>query len=297
MLLSSLEKMIKCQVIRDCEVDSLGLATSINGAKKVLSFLVDKKYLDSIFNNECIVALICTEEMYQSVYIPSKYGLLISEEPKITFYDIHNKLAEKNFYWKRFKNCVSETAKISDKAMIGEHSIRIGHNVEIEMGVVIHPGTIIGDNVIIRSGTQVGSNGFQFINNGKIVFPVKTAGMVIINDHVEIQHNCCVDRGIMGNTVLEEYVKVDNLVHIAHDNFIGKRTFITAGVKLAGRVIIGQDCWLGVNSTISNGINICDNCRISLGSVVTKDVPSNSTVTGNFAIKHDKFIEFIKSIR
>jgi UDP-3-O-[3-hydroxymyristoyl] glucosamine N-acyltransferase len=125
-----------------------------------------------------------------------------------------------------------------------------------------------------------------------------TAGKAVIKDNVEVQHNCCIDRGILGkDTILEKNVKLDNFVHIAHDDYIGERTFITAGAKLAGRVTIGRDCWIGVNATISNGINIGDNCRVTLGSVVTKDVLPNSTVTGNFAIDHKKFIEFIKSIR
>ncbi|WP_347491418.1 UDP-3-O-(3-hydroxymyristoyl)glucosamine N-acyltransferase [Desulfoscipio sp. XC116] len=297
MLLSLIKKITECQVVRDCEVDSLGLATSYSNNKKVLSFLADKKFLDTVLENNSITALICTEEIYNSMLIPAKYGLIIAIDPKIAFYDIHNKLAKEDFYWKHFKNKISDTARISDKAIIGEDSIQIGDNVLIEAGVVVHPGSIIGNNVIIRSGTQVGSSGFQFVNNGETVFPVKTAGRLIISDYVEVQHNCCIDRGIMGDTVLDKYVKLDNFVHIAHDNFIGRRTFITAGVKLAGRVVVGKDCWLGVNATVSNGISIGDNCRISLGSVVTKDVPSNSTVSGNFAISHERFIKFIKSIK
>lgn len=299
MRLSLLENInSNLKVISDCEVDALGLATSNYGEKKVLSFLADIKYLDFIQKNECIVAVICTEEIYNNKLIPDNYGIVITPEPKQTFFEIHNILAENEFYWKRFKNRISETANISNHAIIGEHSIQIGHNTVIEPGVVIHPGTIIGDNVIIRSGTQVGSNGFQFINNGKEIFSVKTAGRTIIKDNVEVQHNCCVDRGILGgDTILGNNVKLDNFVHIAHDDYIGDRTFITAGAKLAGRVIVGKDCWIGVNATISNGINIGDNCKITLGSVVTRDVPSGSTVTGNFAIDHKKFIEFIKSIR
>ena len=96
---------------------------------------------------------------------------------------------------------------------------------------------------------------------------------------------------------LQDNVKVDNFVHIAHDCVIGERTLITAGVKFGGRTIVGNDCWIGINSTISNGLNIGNNVTISLGSVVTRDVADNLTVTGNFAIEHKKFIDFIKSIR
>ncbi|MDK2920217.1 MAG: hypothetical protein PWQ37_2950 [Candidatus Petromonas sp.] len=282
----------------DCEFDTLGMATSKYPDKKVLSFISDEKYLNSIIDNKDIVGIICTEEIYERYNELKNYGVIVAKNPKKIFFQIHNMLAKTDFYWKKFDNQISKTSYVSDKAIIGEHSIKIGDNCIIEPGVVIHPGTIIGDNVIIRSGSQVGTTGFQFTKVENDIIPVITAGRVIIRDNVEIQHNCCIDRGVLGgDTVLDYNVKLDNFVHIAHDDYIGERTFITAGVKLAGRVVIGKDCWLGVNATISNGINIGDNCRISLGSVVTKDVPSGTTVTGNFAIEHSKFIEFIKSIR
>lgn len=284
------------KLISDSEIDGLGMATSEYGNKRILSFFANEKFLDSILNNRNIVAIICTEELYER--IPKNYGVIISDKPKETFFEIHNFLSDKEFYWTKFANNISEDAIISDSAMIGDNSIKIGKNTIIEPGVVIHPGTIIENNVIIRSGSQIGGCGFQFVKKGTEIMGVKTAGRVIIKDNVEIQHNCCVDRGIMGgDTILFKDVKLDNLVHIAHDDVIGERTFITAGAKFAGRVIVGKDCWIGVNATISNGINIGDNCKISLGSVVTKDVPSDTTVTGNFAIDHSKFLEFIKSIR
>jgi len=282
----------------NCEFDTLGMATSKYPNKKVLSFISDEKYVKSILENKNIVGLICTEEIYERYKDLKNYGVVLAQNPKKVFFQIHNILAESGFYWKKFNNQISESSYISNKAIIGEHSIKIGDNCIIEPGVVIHPGTIIGDNVIIRSGSQIGSSGFQFVKTENNIIPVLTAGRVIIRDNVEIQHNCCIDRGVLGgDTVLDSNVKLDNFVHIAHDDYIGERTFITAGAKLSGRVTIGKDCWIGVNATISNGISIGNNCRISLGSVVTKDVPSGKTVTGNFAIEHSKFIEFIKSIR
>lgn len=285
-------------IIGDCEFDALGMSTSQYKNERVLAFLTDEKYVDSIIRNKNIVAVVIKKEHYDNNILLSKLPAILSENPKLTFYEIHNKLTEVEFYWKSFQNQISETALISPDSIIAKRNVKIGENSIIEPGVIIHPGTIIGDNVIIRSGTTIGSSGFQFLNLGNIVFSVQSAGKVIIKDFVEIQHNCCVDRGVFGgDTILNEYVKTDNFVHIAHDDIIGSRTFITAGVKFSGRVIVGSDCWIGVNATISNGITIGNKCKISLGSVVTKDVPDNSTVSGNFAIEHNRFIEFIKSIR
>ncbi|WP_088052522.1 LbetaH domain-containing protein [Virgibacillus dakarensis] len=285
------------QIKSDCEFDALGLATSHYEKKKVLSFLTDIKYLDSVINNKEITGLICTMEIYNNIKATRKFGFMISENPKVAFFNLHNHLVERNFYGEGFDNNISMDTKISKHAIIGDNSIKIGKNTIIEAGVVIHPGSIIGNNVIIRSGSQIGTTGFQFIKDKGKVIPVKSSGRVIIKDNVEVQHNCCIDKGVLGgDTILEKDVKVSNAVNVGHDNVIGERTFITAGVVLGGRVAIGRDCWIGINATVSNGIKIGGNSKVSLGAVVTKNVEANSTVSGNFAINHDKFLRFIKSI-
>lgn len=286
------------QVITNCEFNILGMPTSKFVGKKVLCFLNDVKYLSPILENKDVTGFICNKETFNNIDLTRDIGVMLVKEPKIDFFRINNELGKKDFYWKRFSNEISNTSKIAKYAIIGDNSIKIGDNCIIEDNVVIHPGTIIGNNVIIRSGSQVGSSGFQFFDDGDIVYSLETAGRLIIKDYVEIQHNCCLDRGILGgDTIINEYVKIDNFIHIAHDDNIGERTRIAAGAQIGGRVVIGKGCWIGVNATISNGLNIGDNSRVSLGAVVTKDVKSNTIVSGNFAIEHDKFIDFIKSIR
>lgn len=299
MRIFELNKLINdIEIMNDSEFNALGMATTKFDNERVLAFLSDERYLESILKNKNIVAVITNKQIYDSGFIPQDYGMIVSEDPKLTFYKIHNALSKNDFYWKKFENKIAESSIISDGAHIDSHSVEIGENSIIEAGVVVHSGTIIGDNVIVRSGSRIGSNGFQFLNTGNSVFSVNTGGRVVIKNNVEIQHNCCVDRGVLGgDTILSEHVKLDNFVHIAHDDIIGKRTLITAGVKLSGRVIIGSDCWIGVNATIVNGISIGNNCKVTLGAVVTRSVPDNSTVSGNFAIDHERFIEFIKSIR
>lgn len=285
------------KLIKDSDFNQLGMATSNFSEHGVLSFLIDNKFLDSIKNNKNISAVITTEELVEN-FTDGKIGIIVSENPKLTFYKLHNYLVEKEFYWKKFANEIHPTALISKNAIIANDSIKIGKNSRIEDGVIIHRGVIIGDNVMIRSNTVIGSSGFQFLSDSHTVTPVKTGGLLYINDSVEIQHNCCIDRGVLGGkTILRNNVKIDNFVHIAHDCVIGERTLITAGVKFGGRTVVGKDCWLGINSTISNGLVIGDNVTVSLGSVVTRNIANNATVTGNFAIDHSKFIAFLKTIR
>jgi UDP-3-O-[3-hydroxymyristoyl] glucosamine N-acyltransferase len=123
-----------------------------------------------------------------------------------------------------------------------------------------------------------------------------SAGSLLIDENVEIQNNCCVDKGIFGITYLGKNVKLDNLVHVGHDVIISKNVFLTAGVILAGRVKIKDNSYLGPNCTIKNGLVLGKNSKISMGSVVTKNVNDNETVTGNFAIPHEQFIKNLKKI-
>lgn len=285
------------KVIRDESFCLLGMGTSKFNRRGVLSFLADEKYTSDIINNSHIVAIITKEEMISPELI-ERFGIIVCNDPKYLFYELHNTLVEDHFYWKNHKSNIAYDAKIASTAIIAKDNVNIGSGTIIEDGVIIHEGTEIGKNVIIRSGSIIGSSGFQFLNLGEKVYPVKTGGKVLIYDNVEIQHNCCIDRGVLGGaTELMNDVKIDNFVHIAHDCMIGKRTLITAGVKFGGRTVVGDDCWIGINATISNGLVIGNSVTVSLGSVVTKNVPDGMTVTGNFAIEHSKFLTFLRSIR
>jgi len=284
-------------LVKDADFNQLGMSTSFYMKNGVLSYLNDEKYLVSVLNNTNITAVITTELIANQLK-DSKLGIVISTNPKKDFYIIHNFLVDSRFYYPLLENQIDSSSIISKEAIIAANNVEIGKNCLIEPGVIIHEGVSIKDNVIIRSGTILGTSGFQFMNSESTILSVKTGGTLLIKDNVEIQHNCCVDKGVFGGaTLINKDVKIDNFVHIAHDCQIGERTLITAGVKFGGRTVVGQDCWLGINAVISNGINIGDRVKVSLGSVVTTNVDDDQTVTGNFAIDHKKFIDFIKSIR
>ncbi|MDR0851210.1 MAG: hypothetical protein LBN36_01820, partial [Clostridiales Family XIII bacterium] len=101
----------------------------------------------------------------------------------------------------------------------------------------------------------------------------------------------------LGGVVIGDSCKAADHVHVAHAVKIGYGALIAANACINGNVHIGDDAWIGPGSTLSNGITIGNHARISIGSVVTKDVGDGKTVSGNFAIDHEKFIDFVKSIR
>jgi UDP-3-O-[3-hydroxymyristoyl] glucosamine N-acyltransferase len=111
-------------------------------------------------------------------------------------------------------------------------------------------------------------------------------GGVRIGEFVDIGANCSVDQGTFSPTVIEDFVKIDNGVHIAHNVQIGTRTLITAHAEISGSVQIGCDVWIGPNASLRDRIKVGNGALIGIGSVVTKDVNEKTVVYGSPAKVH-----------
>ena len=283
------------KIEKDGEFDWLGLTAEEYTGKKVLTFLNDEKYYKEIENNKSVTCIITTKEVLEKIK-GNKYGIILSENPRKDFFELHNKLVKENFYFSKNENKISEKAIISEKATIGEYNIIIEEDVIIESNVTIYENVTIKKGSIIRSGTRIGGNGFEFSRFGEEVLSIEFAGDVFIDENVEIQNNTCIDRGVFDRTYLGKNVKVDNLVHIAHDVKIGANTLVVACTLIGGRTKIGNNSYLGPNCTVKNGLILGENSKVSMGAVVTKDVKDNEVVTGNFAIPHKQFIENLKKM-
>ncbi|WP_298682315.1 UDP-3-O-(3-hydroxymyristoyl)glucosamine N-acyltransferase [uncultured Thiothrix sp.] len=175
---------------------------------------------------------------------------------------------------------------ILGKNIIIEDGCYIGENTIIEHNVVIHSGTRIGKNCRIRSCSSIGSDGFGFerLESGiPIRFP--HLGGVLIGDSVEVGSCTAIARGTLSDTIIEDHVKIDNLVHIAHNCLIKKGAFIIACAELSGGVIVGENAWVAPNSCTHQKINIGANSLIGLGAVITKDIPQSTVYAGNPAKK------------
>lgn len=281
------------ELLRDAEFNWLGLTAEEYEGKKVLTFLNDEKYYKEVEKNTSITSIITTKEVAKKID-KSSYGILISKNPRKDFFKLHNRLVKENFYFTKIENIISEKAKISEKANIGKYNVMIEENVIIEAGVTIYENVTIKKGSIIRAGSRIGGNGFEFSRFENEVLSIAFAGDVFIDENVEIQNNTCVDRGVFDRTYLGKNVKVDNLVHIAHDVKIGDNTLVVACTLIGGRTKIGKNSYLGPNCTVKNGLVLGENSKVSMGSVVTKNVKDNEVVTGNFAIPHEQFIKSFK---
>lgn len=190
---------------------------------------------------------------------------------------------------------IHETVQLGENLFIGQNVVIeadcvIGDFVSINHNTVILKNTIIGVHVKIGCNSVIGSQGFGFEkdDSGKQV-AIPHLGNVILNDDVEIGNNVCIDRAIMGSTILEKNVKLDNLVHIAHGVHIGENTLVIANATICGSVTVGKNCWIAPSATVLNKKNIGDNVTVGLAAVVMTNVPDNTIMIGHPADNQQDF--------
>ncbi|MFH1831173.1 MAG: UDP-3-O-(3-hydroxymyristoyl)glucosamine N-acyltransferase [bacterium] len=162
----------------------------------------------------------------------------------------------------------------------------VGRNCIIGEHVTLHPGAkildncVIGDHSIIHANAVIGSDGFGYNVTAQGLRKIPHVGIVQIGKHVEIGANCSLDRATFGKTILEDHVKVDNNVHIAHNVKIGMGTAILAQTGIAGSATIGKGCQIGGQVAIKNGIHIGNGVKIVSKSAILNDVKDNETLCG-----------------
>ncbi len=229
--------------------------------------------------------VICNDTKIENT---SKVSYIFTADPHSVFFSLIDKFFCKQQDNKPFisSNAVVETEKIGENVRIGHYcyigkDVVIDDNVEIRNNVMIEGKVRIGRNTIIHSGAVIGMEGYGYyddINGNHSRVP--HLGGVIIGNNVEIGSNTCIARGCLGDTIISDDVKIDNLCHIAHNVIIGKRSKIIALTMLAGSSVIGEDVWVAPCSAVKNQVTVGNNSLVGMGAVVTKDVEPNVVVAG-----------------
>ncbi|MFC4292484.1 hypothetical protein ACFOWX_08665 [Sphingorhabdus arenilitoris] len=256
-----------------------------------------ERHLQELENAEGVEGVIATPEV--AAKIPNHFGLAICSDPYARIMDIHEYLIEiPEFQWANFPSQIDASAKIHPSAVVAENNVKIAEGCVIGPNAVICERTIIGANSSIGPGTVVGCEAYDMKPGPGPQRLLKQSGGVLIGKDVVILSSTTIVRATFGGfTVIEDEAAIDNLVHLAHDCHVGRRAKIVACATVCGRVVIGEGSYIGPNATVSNGITLGERSTVTLGAVTVKDVAEDSRVTGNFALPHTKWINFIKSIR
>lgn len=277
---------LKARVLGNALRSAIEIAKLLPGKPNALSFC---KYEDAaaagLVLNSVSSIIICSKKLTFEPPIQGKTLICVSK-PRLAFSKAANKFF-KNLLTGIHNTTVVSLAKIAETASIGSHcvisdNVEIGENSVVCDNVSIYGNVKIGKNVVINTGVVIGAEGFGYEpdEDGTLVqFP--HIGGVIIEDNVEIGANTCIDRGALGDTVIGEGAKIDNLVHVAHNVVIGKNCRIICLVGIGGSVEIGDGSLVGISASIKNQKKIGKNVVIGMGAVVTKDVPDSTTVIGN----------------
>ena len=292
--LKELAQQIEAELEGDPNKEVLGLNTLDAASDDEVAFIARESFLPSLSSTKA-GALICSNELSEG-YTGNK---IIGENPYLLYAKCTKifkgmGIQESNFGISKLayigknvsiseKSNISNFVNISDGvtieddvmiepgAFIGKKSV-IGRGTRIHANATIYNAVEIGANCIIHSGSVIGSDGLGFAKeNGKWI-KIEHLGKVIIGNNVEIGSNTTIDRGSVGNTLIEDNVKIDNLVHLAHNVKIGSGTAIAASSAVAGSSSIGKNCTLAGCCAVVDNIEVTDEVHITAMSLITKSI-------------------------
>ena len=300
--LGELAVKIGCELVGDPDIVVNCVASITDATSESITFLSNKS-LKGYLSSTKAAAVILHPEFVDICPVSS----LVTENP----YAVYARIAALICPEKSFKAGIHETTVIATSAVIessahiaanvviGEKSI-IGKNVYIEPGSIIGSDCIIGNDCrlvanvnivkrvkigergIFHPGLVIGADGFGNAYTPEGWIKVPQLGGVIIGDDVEIGSNTTIDCGTLGNTIISNGVRIDNLCMIAHNVHIGDHTAMASSTAIAGSVKIGKHCIFGGRSGAVGHINICDNVTVLSSSVLTKDITKPGTYSGTF---------------
>lgn len=286
----------------DCVIDHI--ASLEDAGSGALSFLSDKKYLAHLSTTgssavilreeslaDCPVAALIADNPYLAY---AKAAALLHPEPRPPA-GIHPSAV------------VHASAQVDASASIGPQSV-VEAGACIEAGVMVGPGCVIGENCRVGENTRlvarvtlcrdtqvgkrctlhpgavIGSDGFGLANEGGAWVKIPQIGRVVLGDDVDVGANTAIDRGSIGDTVIEQGVKLDNLVHVAHNVHIGAHSALAGCIGIAGSTRIGRHCMMGGGVAIAGHLEIGDGVIFTGMSMVTKSIKEPGVYSSGMAV-------------
>jgi UDP-3-O-[3-hydroxymyristoyl] glucosamine N-acyltransferase len=185
---------------------------------------------------------------------------------------------------------VDPSAQVDDTAFVGplcvvERGARVGPDSVLKSRVTVGEDCVVGARCILHSGVVIGADGFGFAPDGERWEKIEQLGAVRIGDDVEIGANTCIDRGALQDTVIEDGVKLDNLIQIGHNVRVGRNTAMAGCAGVAGSATIGPNCTIGGGAVVLGHLTLAAGVNISAASVVTKSINKPGHYTGVFPLE------------
>ncbi len=285
MTLNEISKVLEINCKSNIEIT--GLNTLLDSNSNELTFLENKKYIKDLVNTKAAAVLIKKEFLAE---VPKGTIALICDEPYIKL-ALASKLFSQNVVEESGKDCVVDkdttiqpNVYLGKNASIGSNciimagafiadNVSIGNNTIIYPNVSIYRDCIIGNDCIIHSGTVIGCDGFGFANtkDGKYI-KIYQNGNVIIGNDVEIGANSTIDRAVFKSTIISDGVRIDNLVHIAHNCKLGVGCILTGQVGLSGSTTLHEYVIMGGQSATAGHLEIAPFTTIAARGGVTKTI-------------------------
>jgi UDP-3-O-[3-hydroxymyristoyl] glucosamine N-acyltransferase len=268
---------------REAEIKRVAPFDPANPDAEMLMWLNEKR---SAGISNCRAGTLIVPAFDRSLAQPG-CNYIIVENPRAAFAAV----LKKWFAQPRPKG-ISASARVHDSAVVGL-DVYIGENVVVEAGCVIGDRCSIGHNTVliatrleadvsIGCNCTIGGAGFGYEKNEDGMHELMPhLGGVFIQHHTEIGNNTCIDRAVMGDTVIGPHVKIDNLVHIAHGVSIGENTLVIAHAMIGGSTVIGKNVWIAPAASVLNKTEIGDGAVVGMGAVVIRPVGPGQVVAGN----------------
>ena len=264
-----------------------GLAPLETADADHISFLSNPKYQSQLQTSRagCIVVAPAVRDV-----AVARGNCIVTDNPYLYFAKL-SQLWKRPVYEGIHPSAVIDTeADIHPTASIGalcvvEKGARIGANTVLKSRVTVGEDCTIGARCILHSGVVIGADGFGFAPRpDKSWEKIEQLGAVRIGDDVEIGANTCIDRGALSDTVIENGVKLDNLIQIAHNVHIGKHTAMAGCTGVAGSAVIGAYCTIGGSANILGHLTLGDGVSISVGTLVSHSLLKPGQYTGIFPV-------------
>jgi UDP-3-O-[3-hydroxymyristoyl] glucosamine N-acyltransferase len=312
MKIKELSAVLNCEFIGEPETDITSVAPIENAKPGDLTFLSNRKYRRYLATTGASAIILEKAED-----VPEGKAAIISRAPYLTFAEAMNMLfppltAERGIHPSAI---VAPSAKIGKNVSIGPYSI-IGDNVTIGDdvsilahcviyhdaligdGVLIHSHCVVreacrlGDRVILQNNVVIGGDGFGYAKRGDNSWlKIRQAGIVIIEDDVEIGAGAAIDRATIGSTVVSKGTKIDNLVQIGHGSFVGQNTLLCAQVGLAGSTRVGNEVILSGQVGAAGHLEIGDRVIATAQTGIPNSVEAGKVISGYPAIDNRDWLK------